>query len=89
MRWHLMAAPCANKAIGGRHFTDDWKADRAKGKRISCLEHLRRTNGTDKVANYYRGIEITNETRKIQKVIYKKNSAGKFVKHFETKYLNP
>lgn len=39
------------KALGIVHFIDSRKA--FPGKRtISCIEHLKRTNGTDKVANY-------------------------------------
>ena len=51
------------KSMGGRHFLNDWKAAGSKGKKVSCMEHLRRTNGTDKVANYYRGVEVTNESQ--------------------------
>ena len=40
------------KALGITHFGRLGKAFPRQG-RISCREHLERTNGTDKVANYH------------------------------------
>lgn len=39
------------KALGIKHFHASRKEAPRRGK-ISCEEHLKRTNGTDKVANY-------------------------------------
>jgi hypothetical protein len=39
------------KALGIAHFSGSRKEFPRKGS-ISCKEHLERTNGTDKVANY-------------------------------------
>jgi hypothetical protein len=40
------------QALGITHFTESRKLFPRTG-RISCNEHLERTNGTDKVANYH------------------------------------
>ena len=40
------------KALGIAHFNDLRKTYPRQGS-ISCQEHLKRTNGTDKVANYH------------------------------------
>ncbi|KAL3941188.1 MAG: hypothetical protein SGBAC_004420 [Bacillariaceae sp.] len=39
------------KALGIKHFSESRKGTSQKGK-ISCKEHLKRTKGNDKVANY-------------------------------------
>mmetsp|Transcript_38619 Transcript_38619/g.93359 ORF Transcript_38619/g.93359 Transcript_38619/m.93359 type:complete len:425 (-) Transcript_38619:217-1491(-) len=63
------------KALGIKHFSEARKGTSPKGK-ISCKEHLKRTKGTDKVANYRyvkkfkKYIEVNTTTKGIYNLTY-------------------
>ena len=64
------------EALGIKHFSEARKGTSQKG-RISCMQHLQRTKGTDKVANYkyvkklQKYIEVNTTTKGLYNLTYR------------------